>query len=114
VGLRLWFPEFQNSTKIYEVDDADQKMHGYGITELVDPSLGTKEGYVFGTHRLWSIVFPLETETITAVVARRPDEVSKKIMLLVGECLKIEFSTYEPINCSSSHSSFLLTKHHGL
>ena len=69
MGLRLWFPEFQNSTKIYEVDDADHKMHGYGITELVDPSLGTKEGYVFGTHRLWSIVIPLETETITVVVA---------------------------------------------
>lgn len=79
------FMKHKENAYFYEADDADQKMHGYGMKDLVDPSLvDIKEGYVFGTQRLWSIVFPSETESITAVVTRRPDEVSKKFLLLIG------------------------------
>lgn len=72
------FLKHKENAYFYEVDDADQKMHGYGVKDLADPSLvDVKEGYVFETQKLWSIVFPAETETITAVVTRRPDEVNK-------------------------------------
>ncbi|KAG0624001.1 hypothetical protein M758_3G216900 [Ceratodon purpureus] len=71
------FLKYKENAYFYEVDDADQKMHGYGMKDLVDPNLvDIKEGYVFETEKLWSIVFPSETEAITAVVTRRPDEVS--------------------------------------
>lgn len=72
------FLKHKDDAYFYEVDDADQKIHGYAIGDLVDPSaVDIKEGYVFGSNKLWSIVFPSETESITAVVARRPDEVRR-------------------------------------
>lgn len=71
------FLKHKDDAYFYEVDDADQKIHGYAIGDLVDPSaVDIKEGYVFSSNKLWSIVFPSETESITAVVARRPDEVT--------------------------------------
>ena len=77
------FLKHKENAYFYEVDDADQKMHGYGVKGLVDPSLvDIKEGYVFETQKLWSIVFPSETEAITAVATRRPDEVSTRFLRL--------------------------------
>lgn len=71
------FLKYKENAYFYEVDKADQKMHGYGLLDLVDPSTGNiKEGYVFESRKLWSIVFPAETESITTVVTRKSDEVT--------------------------------------
>lgn len=71
------FSKHKANAFFYEVDNADQKIHGFGVKDLVEP-VGdlSKEGYVFGSQKLWSIVFPAETESIAAVVTRRSDEVS--------------------------------------
>lgn len=78
------FLKYKENAYFYEVDKADQKMHGYGLLDLVDPSTGNiKEGYVFESRKLWSIVFPAETESITTVVTRKSDEVSIQKLLLI-------------------------------
>lgn len=66
----------------YEVDEKKGTIEGYGIRDQVQSS-DAKEDYVFASEKLWSIVFPAETEAIAAVVTRRSDEVSQISSLVV-------------------------------
>jgi hypothetical protein len=59
------------------VDRTKGIIEGYGIKGLVESSRQTsREGYLFETEKLWSVVFPEETELIATVASRRPDKVT--------------------------------------
>ncbi|CAM6027580.1 unnamed protein product [Sphagnum balticum] len=70
------FLKQKDNAYFYEVDRTKGIIEGYGIKGLVESSRQTSnEGYLFETEKLWSVVFPEETESIATVATRRPDEV---------------------------------------
>jgi hypothetical protein len=70
------FLKQKDNAYFYEVDRTKGIIEGYGIKGLVEASRQTSsEGYLFETEKLWSVVFPEETESIATVATRRPDEV---------------------------------------
>ncbi len=71
------FLKQKDNAYFYEVDRTKGIIEGYGIKGLVESSRQTSsEGYLFETEKLWSVVFPEETESIATVATRRPDEVT--------------------------------------
>lgn len=71
------FMKSKSNTFFYLVNKADGSIDGFTIKERVHDSEEEEgNGYVFDTERIWSIVFPSETEVISTVVSRRQDEVS--------------------------------------
>ncbi|CAM6003737.1 unnamed protein product [Sphagnum balticum] len=70
------FLKQKDNAYFHEVDRTKGIIEGYGIKGLVESSRQTSsEGYLFETEKLWSVVFPEETESIATVATRRPDEV---------------------------------------
>lgn len=71
------FEERRQDTYYYLVDKEKGIITGFEIKERSKSSeLEKQEGYVFETRKLWSIIFPAETEKISTVVSRRLDEVN--------------------------------------
>ncbi|KAG6553490.1 hypothetical protein Mapa_004402 [Marchantia paleacea] len=61
---------------VYHIVDKEKgTIVGYTIKNMVDGiTEGETDGHVFHTEPIWSVIFPSETEVISTVVTRRPDE----------------------------------------
>ncbi|CAM6116723.1 unnamed protein product [Calypogeia fissa] len=70
------FMKSKPSTYFYLVNKDDGTINGYTIKDRVHATAeGDGDGYVFDSERIWSVVFPPETEVISTVVSRRQDEI---------------------------------------
>ncbi|KAL3700569.1 hypothetical protein R1sor_018591 [Riccia sorocarpa] len=69
------FLEHKANVFFYIVDKEKGKIVGYRIKHMVDNfSRRESDGHVFHTEPVWSIVFPSDSEVISSVVSKDPNE----------------------------------------
>ncbi|KAL2651139.1 hypothetical protein R1flu_019267 [Riccia fluitans] len=69
------FLKHKSNVFFYVVDKEKGKIVGYSVKHMIDNfSRRESDGHVFHTEAVWSVVFPSDTEVISTVVPRDPNE----------------------------------------
>ncbi|XP_024544147.1 ER membrane protein complex subunit 1 [Selaginella moellendorffii] len=66
------FEKYMQNVYFYIADKEAGQIEGYNIKSQVDA--GEEGGLVFQSQKIWSVLFPKDSETIAAITTRRADE----------------------------------------
>lgn len=70
------FLDHRSSTYFYTINQEKGLITGYAIKGLEEVSAVTPtDGFFFRSQKLWTVMFPAESERIVATATRKPDEV---------------------------------------